>query len=124
MRKFLDVLWTNMQRLCEMPDFDAFLSHGVQRQQVEALLAMTRGVCSLENPNVACLSFFAKLLPLLPTLLHRLRLDENLRLVVLHLLDDETSALGFLSEEINLEYGATLLRCFTEVSHIAPSAVS
>ena len=110
-----------MQRLCEMPDFDAFLSHGVQRQQVEALLAMTRGVCSLENPNVACLSFFAKLLPLLPTLLHRLRLDENLRLVVLHLLDDETSALGFLSEEINLEYGATLLRCFTEVSHIAPS---
>lgn len=120
MRQLLDVLARNLQRLCEMPDFDAFLSHGTQREQVEALLAMTRGVCSLEAPGGVCLAFLAKLPPLLPPLLHRLRLDENLRLVVLHLLDDAATTLGFLSQETNLAFGAALLACFAEVGRLAP----
>ena len=110
----MSVLLEHLRSLCSIPDFDTFVASAKQKEQVQSVLCLIRGVCSLENPNVVCISFYSEILPLLSVLFQCSRAQEEIRMSILHILDDEASILGSMTEEANLKFGQTLLTIVTE----------
>ena len=119
-RTILSILLDHLRSLCTIPNFDSFVASTKQKEQVQAVLSLIRGVCSLENPNIVCISFYSEILPFLSILFQRARAYEEIRMSILHILNEEASVLSSMSEEANLQYGQTLLTIITESIRALP----
>ena len=119
-RTILSILLDHLRTLCTIPDFDSFVASMKQNQQVQAVLSLIRGVCSLENPNIVCISFYTEILPFLTILFQRTRAYEEIRMSILHILNEEASILSSMPEESNLQFVQTLLTIITESIRALP----
>lgn len=120
-RSVLTTLLNQLQALCTMTNFDVFLSSAKQKDQVKAALSLVRGVCKLENPNQDCTAFYGSLLPLLLPLFQRTRVHEDLRTLLLHVVEDLSSELWMMTPETNVLFGQVMLQIVTEITRYLPT---